>query len=53
MYAGIPICAVVGKWQRWFGKSNKPAGWFKGAAIIGICGVLRTVVAVGNLLGKK
>ena len=53
MYAGIPISIAVGKWQRWFGKSEKPAGWFKGAAIIGICAVLRTVVAIGNLLGKK
>lgn len=53
MSVGIPICFVVGKWQRVFGKSDKPAGWLKGASIIGICTVLRTVVAIGNLLGKK
>jgi hypothetical protein len=52
MSIGKPISKAVGVWQRVFGKSNKPAGFFKGAVLIGVFTLLRAVVAIGKI-GKK
>jgi hypothetical protein len=43
-HVGIPICKAVGVWQRIFGKSDKPAGFFKGMALIAAIGLFKVVV---------
>ena len=53
MAIGRPISKVVGMWQRRFGKNTNPAGFGTGLVLIGIFTILRAVVALGNLLGKK
>jgi hypothetical protein len=52
MVVGTPISYAVGVWRRVFGASKKPAGFVKGLALIGVFTLLRTVVAIGKLLGK-
>ena len=52
MYLGIPLCAAVGKWQQQFGKNEKPAGWVKGATIIGTASVFRTIAGVGKVVNN-
>jgi len=52
MYTGIPLCAAVGKWQQWFGKNTRPAGWVKGAVIIGTAGIFRVIAGTGKLLSN-
>lgn len=44
MAVGKPICKVIGVWQRWFGKSEKPTGLFKGFLLWGIFAILRFIV---------
>lgn len=53
MLIGRPISKFVGIWQRRFGKSTSPAGFGTGVILIGVFAVLRTIVALGKLLGKK
>jgi hypothetical protein len=50
---GIPVCKVVGVWQRLFGSSDKPAGFFKGAMLIPVFVAFKIVALVGRLLEKK
>jgi len=47
---GMPICKVVGIWQRKFGPSQKPVGVLKQISLIGIFTIFKTIVAIGNLL---
>ena len=52
--AGMPICKVVGVWQRVFGPSKKPAGFCKGALLIPVFVLFKIVVKFGRLIeGKK
>jgi hypothetical protein len=47
---GVPICKVVGTWQRVFGPSKKPAGFGKGLALIVIFVMLKVVTALGKAI---
>jgi hypothetical protein len=49
---GIPICKVVGVWQRWFGPSKKEPGFIKGAALVAIFVMFKTVAELGRLIEK-
>jgi hypothetical protein len=49
-YIGVPICKVVGVWQKVFGPSKKPAGWIKGASLIILFTILKAIVSIGNKL---
>jgi hypothetical protein len=49
---GVPICKVVGVWQRWFGQSKKEAGFFSGAFLITISIMFKLVVNVGRFIEK-
>ena len=49
---GIPICKVVGVWQRWFGPSKKEPGFIKGAALVAIFVMFKLVAETGRLIEK-
>ena len=49
---GIPICKVVGVWQRWFGPSKKKPGFIKGAALVVIFVMFKLVAELGRLIEK-
>jgi hypothetical protein len=49
---GIPICKVVGVWQRWFGPSKKEPGFIKGAALVVIFVMFKLVAELGRLIEK-
>jgi hypothetical protein len=51
--AGIPICKVVGVWQRVFGPSKKPAGFVKGAMLIPVFVMFKLVAELGRLIEGK
>ena len=51
--AGIPICKVVGVWQRIFGSSKKPAGFGKGALLIPVFILFKLIVKFGRLIEDK
>jgi hypothetical protein len=52
--AGIPICKLVGVWQRVFGPSKKPAGFGKGLMLIPVFILFKVVAELGRLIeGKK
>lgn len=52
--AGIPICKLVGVWQRLLGTSNRPAGIGKGLMLIPVFVMLKLVVLFGQFIeGKK
>jgi hypothetical protein len=52
--AGIPICKLVGVWQRVFGPSKKPAGFGKGLMLIPVFILFKIVAELGRLIeGKK
>jgi hypothetical protein len=52
--AGIPICKLVGAWQRVFGPSKKPAGFGKGLMLIPVFILFKIVAELGRLIeGKK
>ena len=50
---GTPICKLVGVWQRKFGPSKAPAGFDKGAMLIPVFVLLKTVAALGRLIGNR
>ena len=50
---GIPICKVVGVWQRVFGPSKKPAGFIKGAMLILVFILLKLVAEIGKLIERR
>ena len=50
---GVPICKVVGVWQRVFGPSKKPAGFGKGIMLILVFVLLRTISKLGKLIESK
>jgi len=52
--AGIPICKLVGVWQRVFGPSKKPAGIGKGLMLIPVFILFKIVAELGRSIeGKK
>jgi hypothetical protein len=51
--AGIPICKVVGVWQRVFGPSKKPAGFGKGLMLIPVFIMFKLVTELGRLIESK
>jgi hypothetical protein len=52
--AGVPICKLVGAWQRVFGPSKKPAGFGKGLMLIPVFVLFKIVAELGRLIeGKK
>ena len=50
--AGLPICKTIGLWQRYVGPSKKPAGFIKGASLVAIFVMFKTVVEFGRLIEK-
>jgi hypothetical protein len=51
---GIPICKLVGAWQRVIGSGNKPAGFVKGAMLIPVFVMFKLVAELGRFIeGKK
>ena len=48
--AGIPICKLVGVWQRIFGTSKKPSGFGKGLMLIPVFIMFKLVAEVGRLI---
>ena len=50
---GIPICKIVGIWQRVFGPSKKPAGFVKGAMLIPVFVMFKLVAELGRLIEGK
>ena len=50
---GIPICKMVGVWQRVFGPSKKPAGFVKGAMLIPVFVLFKLVAELGRLIENK
>ena len=53
MSVGLPICKAVGVWQRWFGPSKKPAGFFKGLMLIPVFVMFKLVAELGRLIERK
>ena len=50
--AGIPICKVVGMWQRIIGPSKKPAGFGKGLSLVAVFIMFKTVAELGRTIEK-
>jgi hypothetical protein len=51
---GVPICKLVGVWQRVFGPSKKPAGIGKGLMLVPVFILFKIVAELGRLIeGKK
>jgi len=50
---GIPICKLVGVWQRVFGSSKSPAGFGKGAMLIPVFVLFKLVAELGRLIESK
>jgi hypothetical protein len=50
---GVPICKVVGVWQRVVGPSKKPAGFVKGAMLIPVFVLFKLIVKLGKLIESK
>jgi hypothetical protein len=49
---GVPICKVVGVWQRWFGPSKKEPGFIKGLSLVGIFIMFKIVAELGRMIEK-
>ena len=49
---GVPICKVVGVWQRWFGPSKKEPGFIKGAGLVIIFVMFKLVAELGRLIER-
>lgn len=52
MSVGIPICKVIGMWRRIFGKATKPAGIFKGYALLAVFTLIRSTVGIMSLFDR-
>jgi hypothetical protein len=50
---GVPICKLVGVWQRVFGPSKSPAGFGKGAMLIPVFVLFKLVAELGRLIESK
>lgn len=51
---GVPICKLVGIWQRIIGPSSKPAGVNKGLMLIPVFVLFKLIAKMGKLIeGKK
>jgi len=51
---GVPICRLVGVWQRIFGPSKQSAGFVKGAMLIPVFVLFKFLAELGRLIeGKK
>jgi hypothetical protein len=50
---GVPICKLVGVWQRVFGPSKSPAGFGKGAMLIPVFVLFKLVAKLGQLIESK
>jgi hypothetical protein len=51
--AGIPICKIVGVWQRVFGPSKKSAGFGKGLMLIPVFVMFKLVAELGKRIEKE
>ena len=51
--AGVPICKLVGVWQRVFGSNKKPAGVGKGLMLIPVFIMFKLVAELGRLIEGK
>ena len=51
--AGIPICKVVGMWQRIVGSSKKPAGFGKGLMLIPVFIMFKLIATLGKFIEGK
>lgn len=49
---GIPICKVIGVWQRWFGPSKKEAGFLKGAGLVVIFVMFKLIAEAGRFIER-
>jgi len=49
---GIPICKVVGVWQRWIGPSKQKPGFIKGSALVSIFVMFKLVAELGRMIEK-
>ena len=49
---GIPICKVIGVWQRWFGPSKKEPGFLKGAGLVVIFVMFKLIAELGRFIEK-
>jgi hypothetical protein len=52
MAFGIPICKVIGVWQRWFGPSKKKPGFIKGSGLVVIFVMFKLVAELGRMIEK-
>jgi hypothetical protein len=52
MAFGIPICKVIGVWQRLFGSSKKKPGFIKGAGLVVIFVGFKLVAELGRLIER-
>jgi hypothetical protein len=52
MAFGIPICKVIGVWQRWFGPSKKEPGFVKGAGLVVIFVGFKLVAELGRMIER-
>jgi hypothetical protein len=52
MAFGIPICKVIGVWQRWFGPSKKQPGFIKGLGLVVIFVMFKLVAEIGRMIEK-
>lgn len=50
---GMPICKIVGVWQRVFGPSKNPAGFGKGAMLIPVFIILKLAAELGRLIERR
>ena len=50
--AGIPICKVVGMWQRVIGPSKKSAGFGKGLSLVAVFIMFKAVAELGRTIEK-
>jgi hypothetical protein len=50
--AGIPICKLVGAWQRVVGPSKKPAGFGKGLSLVAVFIMFKIVTKLGQTIEK-
>ena len=49
---GIPICKVVGMWQRVIGPSKKPVGFGKGLSLVAVFIMFKAVAELGRTIEK-
>jgi len=52
MAFGIPICKVIGVWQRWFGSSKNKPGFIKGSGLVVIFVMFKLVAELGRMIEK-